>query len=66
LETRGVQAASGSALSLLQQLSDDPDLEPRLRPLVDHLLRRVDEKFALPSGVDLIADAESLCQILAP
>lgn len=60
LEQRGLPAPGPSAMDLLEYLRSLPDLSSERRRVVDHLLERVDESFALPQEIDLLADARWL------
>ena len=57
---RGTEPGSASALVVLEKLHDDPSVSPDILRAISNLLLRVDEEFALPAGVDLIADARQL------
>lgn len=66
LTRRGRRAATASAFDLLNELKDDPQLSPDLKPVLDHLTVRVTEEFKLPVEADLVAEARQLCEILLP
>jgi hypothetical protein len=64
LERHGVGRRSESAYELLEQLAEFPALDPDLRRAALHLTMRVSTAFSLPADVDLIADAQTLCNRL--
>lgn len=64
LQQRGLAAPGPSAMDLLEYFKSLPELPPDQRRVVDHLLERVDESFALPQAIDLLADARWLVDIL--
>ena len=61
-----IQAASPSAYDLLKVLLEMDDLPADLRQSAEYLTLRVDEAFKLPSGIDLVKEAELLCERLLP
>jgi hypothetical protein len=61
---QGTAPGSQSSLDLLTLLSAQPHLAPHLRECIDHLTLRVDERFELPAGVDLIDEARRLAVLL--
>jgi hypothetical protein len=64
LHGRDLAAHSPSAYDRLRALRALPDLDERALPLVRRLLEPVDFDHRLPEGVDLIADARRLAEIL--
>jgi hypothetical protein len=64
LEQRGLPAPGPSAMDLLQYFRSLPGLTAEHVRVLDHLLARVDESFALPQEVDLLADARWLIETL--
>ena len=63
---RGRMPQSGSAVDLLLQLLTESGTPADALPLIDHLVQQVSTEFTLPAGVDLIADARHLRQLLLP
>ena len=61
-----IQVASPSAYDLLKVLLEMDDLPAGLRQSAEYLTLRVDEEFKLPAGVDLVKEAETLCERLLP
>jgi len=53
-----------SAYDLLRLLQEDPALPPEMKNIAAHLTARVTEEFKLPVHVDLIAEAQTLCEWL--
>ncbi len=53
-----------SAYDLLNMLVEEASLPDDLRQIAAHLTLRVDEKFKLPVGIDLIIEAKKLCERL--
>ncbi|HUH98710.1 MAG TPA: hypothetical protein VLZ89_15200 [Anaerolineales bacterium] len=53
-----------SAYDLLNLLAADPALSEELRQIAAHLTLRVDAEFKLPPDIDLIAEAQKLCDEL--
>jgi hypothetical protein len=66
LTRRGTPPSSKSAYDLLILLQEDPQLDPQLRQLANHLTLRVTEEFKLPVDADLVAEARQLCKSLLP
>ena len=60
----GVPVRSASAYRALQNLAQFPGLAPDLRQAASHLTMRVTEAFALPEGIDLIAETQWLVEEL--
>lgn len=60
LTRRGVRLRTASAYDALRVLEQFPGLAADLRSAASHLTVRVTEEFALPTEVDLIAEAEKL------
>ncbi len=63
---RGIQTLSPSAYDLLKSLLEMDDLPADLRQAAGYLTLRVDEEFKLPVGVDLVKEAQTLCERLLP
>lgn len=63
-EQQGIPAPGPSAYDLLAGLQAMPEISEGVRQSVDHLLTRVDEKYALPIEADLLADARWLANEL--
>ncbi len=63
---RNIQTASPSAYDLLKILLEMDDLPADVRQSAEYLTLRVDEEFKLPVGVDLIKEAQTLCERLLP
>ena len=63
---RGIKAASPSAYDLLKLLLTLDDLPADVRQSAGYLTLRVDEEFKLPAGIDLIQEAQTLCERLLP
>jgi hypothetical protein len=51
-------------MELLTYLRTLPDLSEDRKRVLDHLLERVDERFALPQDIDLLADTRWLVDTL--
>lgn len=64
LTRRGTPVGNAGAYDLLNLLKDDPLLPPDLRLIANHLTMRVTDAFKLPVDVDLIAEAQTLCDEL--
>lgn len=64
LTRHGVPVRSASAYQALQILARFPGLAPDLRQAASHLTMRVTEAFALPEGIDLIAETGWLVEEL--
>lgn len=64
LTRRGARPRTASAYDALRVLEEFPGLAPDLKAAASRLTLRVDEEFALPPGVDLIAEAEKLIEAL--
>jgi len=63
LETSKVERKE-SAFELIRIFSEQPDLPPEIKQLASNLTLRVTKSFNLPVGVDLIDDAQRLCDYL--
>jgi hypothetical protein len=61
-----IQAGSPSAYDLLKLLLEMDDLPADVRQAAEYLTLRVDEEFKLPVGIDLIKEAQTLCERLLP
>lgn len=61
---RGLPSPGPSAMDLLEALRELPDLAPEQLRVVDHLLEKVDESFALPKEIDLLAETRWLVNTL--
>jgi hypothetical protein len=55
---------TGSTISLLQQLRDDPEVSDTARLTAAHLLQQVDKEFNLTPDIDLIAETRTLPKLL--
>ncbi len=64
LARRGEQFRSPSAYDLLQLVSEDLLLPADIRETAARLTLRVNQQFRLPAGMDLIAEAQRLCNAL--
>ncbi len=61
LGQQGVRVGSASALDVLYRLAEEPGLDPGIRSRILLFTLSVDTEFRLPEGIDLIAEAETLC-----
>ena len=61
LEAHGIRVGSASVLDVLDRLIEEPSVDDETRRLVRLFALRVDTGFRLPVGVDLIAEAVTLC-----
>lgn len=66
LNKLGYQSPSNSAHDRLRYLVASPNLPEDTREVARHFLIKVDPDYRLPIEVDLIAEAEWLCQALLP
>jgi hypothetical protein len=66
LRLQGMQVSSTNAMDLFSELGDNPSASTELREILAHLSMRVDPDFKLPSQIDLIAEAQHLCDLLLP
>ncbi len=64
LSLRGLEIPGPSAFDLLAYLQGLEDVSPEIQHAAGRLLERVDESFALPAGVDLLAEAGWLAREL--
>ncbi len=64
LSLRGLEQPGPSAYDLLAYLQELTDESPEIRRAAGRLLERVDESFALPTDVDLLAEAGWLAKEL--
>ncbi len=64
LTRRGNSPRTSSAYDTLQLIAGDASLPARIREHAAHLTLRVDEEFKLPPGIDLVAEAQELCEAL--
>ena len=64
LQERSIPVQGKSAFELLRAFGNLPDIEEKMREAAGHLTRRVDEAFQIPGEVDLVAEAEFLCEAL--
>jgi len=64
LARRGLAARSVSAIDALQQLMQDASLPAEVRGLTEHLIQPVGLDFRLPPGIDLVAEARRLRELL--
>jgi hypothetical protein len=60
LSLRGLPLPGESAYDLLAGLRSLPGMSEEVRAAAEHLMARVDEGFALPAEIDLLADARWL------
>jgi len=63
---RGSVARTRSAYDLLQEFTELDDTPPDLREIARHLTLRVTDEFKLPMEVDLVEEAQTLCERLLP
>lgn len=63
---RNIQAASPSAYDLLKLLLEMDDIPADVRQSAEYLTLRVNEEFKLPVGIDLVKEAQLLCERLLP
>ncbi len=61
-EQRGLPVRNPSAYELLADLLEQQGLSPQMREAAEHLRARVDENFALPAEMDLLADARRIIE----
>jgi len=54
-----------SALELIQIFEKEPGIPPEIIALANNLSLRVTQSFNLPEGVDLIVDAQRLCDYIS-
>lgn len=64
LELNGQIMPGPSAYDLLAHLLEQPGISAEVRQVIEHLLARVDENYALPEGMDLLAETEWLVREL--
>jgi len=64
LHQHGVHTVSTNVVDLLNRMLDDPGIDENIKRQIRLLTLRVDTEFELPSGVDLIAEAQTLCRQL--
>lgn len=64
LHQHGVEIGSTNVVDLLNRMLEDPDIDQNLKRQISLFTLRVDTKFELPSGVDLVAEAQTLCEQL--
>ncbi len=64
LMRRGEPPRTSSAYDVLRLLAERPEIPTKVKESAVRLTLRVDEEFKLPSGVDLLAEARSLCEAL--
>ena len=58
---RGQSVHTPSAYELLRLLANEPQLSPELKQAATYLTLRVTEEFKLPVDVDLLEQAQRLC-----
>ena len=63
-ERSRISAMGKSSYQLIQTFADLPGLDPRLRQSAINLSVKVNESFNLPEEVDLISEANFLCEFL--
>ncbi len=61
---RGNPPRTSSAYDTLRLIAGDTSWPARIREYAAHLTMRVDEEFRLPPGIDLVAEAQELCEAL--
>ncbi len=61
LNQQGVRVDSASAMDVLRRLAEERGLDPGTRSRILLFTLSVDAEFRLPEGIDLIAEAETLC-----
>lgn len=66
LRRRGTAPHTSSAYDALQLLPEDPSVPANIKAAALRLILRVDEEFRLPPGVDLLAEARTVCEVLLP
>lgn len=64
LELRGISPAGPTAVDVLAQLRDRPEISPDVRQAAEQLLMRVNEGFDLPAQVDLLEVARWVADTL--
>ena len=64
LREAGLPDPGPNALDRLRYLRTLPGLPPEVYPLLEHLTMKVDINYRLPPGVDLLADAQRLAELL--
>lgn len=64
LTRKGTHPGNASAYDLLSLIKNDPLLPSDLKLIAEHLTLRVTEEFKLPVNVDLVAEAQKLCDEL--
>ncbi len=65
LSRQGVPPRTSSAYDVLRLLVDDPTVPTNVKEAALRLTLRVDEEFQLPPGVDLLAEARTVCEALS-
>ncbi len=58
------QPTQTNVYDLLNRLAGDIAAPPAARQIANHFVQRVNEDYTLPAGLDLIAEAKNLKQIL--
>jgi hypothetical protein len=61
---RGIPIPGPSAYDRLINLSDLPNISPKIKEIANHLIQRVSPDYTLPIEADLIAEAHCLKQML--
>ena len=64
LRRRGWPDPGPNALDRMRFLQRQPGLPPEAYSLLEHLTMKVDIHYRLPEGVDLLADARRLAEVL--
>ncbi|HOQ68616.1 MAG TPA: hypothetical protein PKZ26_01190 [Anaerolineaceae bacterium] len=64
LDQHGIEAAGLNNFEILVDESVRKSLPASVLPALQHLTMRVDENYALPTGIDLLADAQAVIQTL--
>lgn len=62
----GVSSRTSSAFDLLKSLLELPDVPDEARRAAEYLTLRVNEDFQLPAAINLVEEAQTLCQSLLP
>lgn len=63
-DQHGYVSSGNSAIDLLQDLAQQPEISPRVLEISQQLLQRVDTSFSLPDKTDLLAAIRELvCEL---
>ncbi len=63
---QGQRPRTSSAYDVLQTLAEDPTMPTDVKEAALRLTLRVDEEFKLPADIDLLKEARTVCEALAP